>query len=232
MEVNHELEEIKRSLNYMSKDIFTLTQQQAKIVTLLDEVKNLKVLLSEKDEVINGLEKRIDDLEQHTRVDEVIINGLETKHRSYARVAAAGTGCAMEGENAPVEELQTLEQQVESFLAKKDIIIDTKDISACHLLPSKQKTAIPTIVIRFANRKRKDDLLRQARKLRGSGVYINEHLTRKNADIARQARSLWKQKKIQATWTRNGRVFVRTNGLPEESKVITVRETKDLDQFK
>lgn len=141
VELNHELEEMKISLNFMSKDIFTLTQQQAKIVTLVDEVKNLKILLSEKDEVINGLERRIDDLEQYMRVDEVIINGLETKHRSYARVAAAGTGRAMDGENAPVEELQTLEQQVETFLAKKDITIDMKDISACHLLPSKQKPA-------------------------------------------------------------------------------------------
>uniref|UniRef100_A0A8C6TNJ3 Uncharacterized protein n=1 Tax=Neogobius melanostomus TaxID=47308 RepID=A0A8C6TNJ3_9GOBI len=69
VEVNHKLEEIKRSLNSMSKDIFTLTQQQAKIVTLLDEVKNLKVLLSENDEVISGLERRIDDLEQYTLWD-------------------------------------------------------------------------------------------------------------------------------------------------------------------
>lgn len=61
----------------------------------------------------------------------------------------------------------------------------------------KQKSANPPIVVRFANRKGKDDLLRQASKLRGSAVYINEHLTRKNADIERQERSLWKQKKIQ-----------------------------------
>lgn len=52
VELNHELEEIKISLNFMSKDIFTLTQQQAKIVTLVDEVKDLKILLSEKDEVM------------------------------------------------------------------------------------------------------------------------------------------------------------------------------------
>ena len=65
VEVGQELEEIKR---VMSQDISTVTQQQAKIVTLLDEVKSLKELLSEKDKAINGLERRIEDLEQYTRM--------------------------------------------------------------------------------------------------------------------------------------------------------------------
>lgn len=231
MEVSLELEEIKRSLNVLSKDIATVTQQQAKIVTLLDEVKKLKELLSEKDKIISGLERRIDDLEQHTRMEEVIINGLETKHRSYARVAASSTS-GMEGQDAPPEELQTLEQQVGVFLTTKNIIINTKDISACHLLPRKDNSAEPAIVVRFVNRQHKDDLLRQARKLKGSGMFINEHLTRKNADIARQARKLRNQKNTQATWTRNGRVLIRLNGSSEEARVITVGDIKHLDQFK
>lgn len=230
MDVSLELEDIKRSLNVMSKDISTVTQQQAKIVTLLDEVKQLKELLSEKDKVIKGLERRVDDLEQYSRMDEVIVNGLETKHRSYARVAASGTG-SMEGQDAPAEELQTLEQQLGAFLSAKNIAINENDISVCHLLPRKHTGAKPAIVVRFVSRKRKDDLLRQARKLKGSGVYINEHLTKKNADIARQARILRKQSRIQATWTRNGRVLIRLNGSPEEAKVITVRDMADLEQF-
>ncbi|KAK7901169.1 hypothetical protein WMY93_017938 [Mugilogobius chulae] len=223
MEVVQDLEEIKSSLNGLSKDIATVTQQQAKLVKLVDEVKELRELLEEKERVIGGLERRIDDLEQYTRMEDVIINGLDTKHRSYARVAAAGTGgsVAMEGQDAPVEELLTLEQQVVTFLSNKDINIDPKEISACHLLPRKHSNAKPAIVVRFVNRKHKVALLRQARKLKGSSVFINEHLTSKNAEIARHARILWKQKKIQATWTRNGRVLIRLNGTPEQARVIT-----------
>lgn len=33
----------------------------------------------------------------------------------------------------------------------------------------------------------KRDILKQGKKLKGSDVYINEHLTKKNADIARVA---------------------------------------------
>ncbi len=90
----------------------------------------------------------------------------------------------------------------------------------------------PAIVVRFVNRKHKIDLLRQAKYLKGTGVYINEHLTKKNAEIARQARFLRKQGKIQATWTKNCKVMIRLKGPPEEAKVIVIREQKDLEQYK
>lgn len=69
--------------------------------------------------------------------------------------------------------------------------------------------------------------LRQAKQLKGMGVYLNEHLTKKNTDIARRARMLWKWNKIQAAWTRNCKVMIRLNGTPEEAKVHIIRELKE-----
>ena len=84
----------------------------------------------------------------------------------------------------------------------------------------------------ITNRKNKDALLRQGRKLKGTQVYINEHLTKKNADIAKRARSLKKSNKIQGTWTTNCKVFIKTEGAtPEETKVSVVRNIGDLDKF-
>lgn len=79
------------------------------------------------------------------------------------------------------------------------------------------------------NRKHKIELLRKAKKLKGTGIYVNKHLTKKNTDIDRQARILRKQNKIQATWTRNCNVMIRLNGSPVEAKVITIKEL--LDRF-
>lgn len=74
--------------------------------------------------------------------------------------------------------------------------------------------------------------MKQGFKLQGTGVYLNEHLTKKNGDIAKGARKLRKKKKIKATWTRNCRVFIRTNGAsPEDEKVMVVRDINELDQF-
>lgn len=70
------------------------------------------------------------------------------------------------------------------------------------------------------------------RKLKDTGVYVNEHLTKRNGEIARQARILRKANGIQDTWTRNCRVMIRLNGTPELAKVIAVRDIKELDQYK
>lgn len=45
--------------------------------------------------------------------------------------------------------------------------------------------------------------------------------------MAKNGRIPRKQKKIQATWTRNGKVFIKLNGA-----VVVVRKLRDLDQYK
>ncbi len=163
-------------------------------------------------------------------MDDVIVSGLNTRHHSYAR-AAAGAG-DRGGEDDTPGEMFSLEQQILQFFTSKDININSSTISACHALPRKDKNAKPATIIRFVNRKDKNELLRQGKKLRGTDVYLNEHLTKKNADIARQARALRKQNKIQATWTRNCKVWIKLNGTPEEAKAILIKELSDLDRFK
>src|SRR6218665_1840942 len=47
----------------------------------------------------------------------------------------------------------------------------------------------------------------------GSRVFINEYLTHRNAELFAEARKLVKQKVLYATWTRDGRIFIK----PSES---------------
>ncbi len=112
----------------------------------------------------------------------------------------------IDGEGALPEELQTLEKQVIKFFESQNMI-NQRD----NTLPRRNGGAKPAIVVRFVNQKHRAELLRQARKLKGTGVYLNEHLTKKNDDIARRALILRKQNKIQATWTRNCKVIIRLN---------------------
>lgn len=134
--------------------------------------------------------------------------------------------------DADIEDVQSLERQVVTFLMGKDIHLDANNIAVCHTLPRKD-TKQPAIILSFANRKYKIDLLRQGRKLKGTNVYLNEHLTKRNAEIAREARMLRRNDKIKATWTRNCKIFIQLKGsTPEQARVILVRQLKDLDQFR
>lgn len=229
MKAEKEMEEIKKSLNYMSGELSTVAKQQTMLLELVDEVKKLQALVKEKDAKIAGLERRIDDLEQYSRMEDVIISGMSIKPRSYAKAAAVDGG---ETEERSLVDQQTITEQVIQFFESKRIQMDPQSIVACHTLPRKDRNPKPAIIVHFGNRKQKADLLKQGKKLKGSDVYVNEHLTNRNAEIAREARMLKKNKKIQATWTRNCKVLIRLNGdTPEQARVLTVRELKDLNLY-
>lgn len=233
--VGLELEEIRKSLDFMSGELSTVAQQQATVakqqtmlLSLMDDVKQLHTLIKEKDAKIDALETRIEKLEQYTRMENVIVTGLDPKHRSYASVTRAGDA----EEDAPAAEQETLEQQVINFFATKKINIQNENISTCHMLPRKDRNTKPAVIIRFANRKHKVELMKQYGKLKGTGVFMNEHLTKTTATIAWKARQLKKHGKIKGTWTRNCKVMIRLNGeTPEEAKVITIQDLADLDKY-
>lgn len=95
-------------------------------------------------------------------------------------------------------DVNSTEQQVVVFLQSKGIELNDDAIEACHPLPRRNATDRPSIIMRFVSRKHKIALLKEGRKLKGTNVYINEHLTNHNADIAKKARYLRKLKKSSA----------------------------------
>ena len=58
------MEEIKQSLNFMSGKISKVATQQSKLLGLMEEVRELKLAIKEKDKRIGDLERRVDDLER------------------------------------------------------------------------------------------------------------------------------------------------------------------------
>ena len=51
-------------------------------------------------------------------------------------------------------------------------------------------------------------------------MFINEHLTERNEELAYMARILKKEGKISSIWTRNSNIYIKTNGSPEVAKYI------------
>lgn len=85
--------------------------------------------------------------------------------------------------------------------------------------------------MRFINRKKKIALLKQGRNLKGTNVCVNDHLTKKNGEIAQKARYLRKQNNIQSTWVSNCKVFIKLNGVPRLAKFLVVRSMEELNKF-
>ncbi|KAI9525221.1 hypothetical protein NQZ68_009901 [Dissostichus eleginoides] len=221
-----EVEDIKKSLDFLAEEISADRLQQKNILDLVKEVKDLRIQNAEKDKRRTYLESRVEDLEQYTRMNNVIVTGLNIKPRSYARALTVNN----RGEPGELD-VSSTEQQVAAFLQSKGIKLGCENIEACHPLPRSNAGNKPAILIRFVNRENKTALLKQGRKLKGSDVYINEHLTKYNDDIARKASFMKKQNKIQNTWTTNCKIYIKLNVTPEEAKVLVIRNMEDLDKY-
>lgn len=64
-----ELEEIKLSLNFITEEISKIVKQHMVLIDLVEVMKELKAKIIEKDKTIN---RRVDELEQYTRMEEVV----------------------------------------------------------------------------------------------------------------------------------------------------------------
>uniref|UniRef100_A0A1A8VGH7 Helentron 4 helitron-like transposon replicase/helicase/endonuclease n=1 Tax=Nothobranchius furzeri TaxID=105023 RepID=A0A1A8VGH7_NOTFU len=184
-------DDIKKSLEFMTEEISTIRKQQITILTLVEEVKTLRLQNAEKDKRVLLLETKVAELEQYTRLNYVI---------------------------------------VVTFLKTKAVEVDSCNTEACHLLSRRSNSEKQAVIIRFANRKHKMALIKQGKKLKGTNVYMNDHLTKQNADIARKARYLKEEGKIQHTRTSNCKIYIKLKGTPEQANVLHIRNMEELDK--
>lgn len=57
-----DMEDVKRSLNFMSEELSKVAKQQTDLLDLIEQVQQLKAVIKERDKKIEELERRVDDL--------------------------------------------------------------------------------------------------------------------------------------------------------------------------
>ena len=188
-----EITEMRTTLEFVSAKLDVITRLQKDLETATQAIAKLQQENKQKEENIMTLESRVDELEQYSKNDNIVITGLNVHYRS---VAGAVSSTMQDYDNITDSELESLETQVISYLNSNiGTEICPADISACHTLKSKKTTK--DIILQVVNRKTKF------------------------------SRDLRKQKKIASTWTREGKIFIKTNGTPEVSKIHAIRDMED-----
>lgn len=121
---------IQASLDFVSEEIAAIKNERAAIKELVAEVKALTLENEKKGKQIAYLEYRVAELEQYTRINNVIITGLQVKPRSYAR--------AVNSEDVAGEmelDAGSTELQVAAFFQSQGIDLKCDNIEVCYPLP-------------------------------------------------------------------------------------------------
>ena len=162
----------------------------------LSLTKKFQDVINRKDAQIDELRERVvtmeekcDDLEQYSRRNTIRIRGVpEAVH---------------EDTDSVVRELAA---------RKLDVKLEPSNFVRSHRVGRKteeQANRPRDIIARFTTHNVKVEILRNAKKLRGTNTYINEDVTKIRGAMASDARKLKRDGKIQDTWTRDGIIFTK-----------------------
>jgi len=164
-----------------------------------------------------NLKLEVNDLQQHTRKNNLIISGIPMT----------------KGENvhALLNDVARV-LQIESSLP---------NVSAAHRLPSRVKgRGPPSIVVNFVSRAtktvwlnaRKQRRMLSAAELSGNfhdqTIYFNEHLTPETMAILNMARALKKDNKLAFAWTDEGRVLVKITATDYPKRIRQLDDLREL----
>lgn len=176
----------------------------------MKEVDKLKQELTTLKNENTQLEKRIDDAEQYSRRNCLLLHGV--------------TEDANEDTTAVVTDI---------IKKKLKIDIDGNDFDRTHRLgrvnpPSEDgKTRPRPIIMRFISYTDRAAVYKEKRHMKHSPMLISENLTAKRMAIFRAAYRMVKEGKIANVWTQDGRITVLTN---RKRKVI-ITSLADLDKL-
>lgn len=157
------------------------------------------------------LAKRMSDLEQYSRINNVEIRGV------------------------PLSEDENCLQVVQEIGNKVECPVTATDIDVVHRVPAKNGTQ--HIIARFVSRTKKVEFASKARKARlttadigvqsknEKPIFVNDHLTPERKRLFAQALSLKKEHGWKHLWTDNGAIKARKT---DDSRVCRISGVEDL----
>lgn len=84
------------------------------------------------------------------------------------------------------------------------------------------------IVVRFNDSYKKVEIIEASKYTGIKGLFVDEQLTRHNAEILQKVKKLRSKGKLKLVWTREGKIYIKQS---DESPSIKIRERKEIERF-
>ncbi|XP_049872258.1 uncharacterized protein LOC126371096 [Pectinophora gossypiella] len=206
-EIKSEILEVKSSVTAVSNKLQNLDARLQVVERAQDDALKLEQRISQ-------LESDLNEKNQWARLNNVEIKGV------------------------PMKDRENLFNVVTAIGSKIMYPITKQSINFVTRVPSKDNHSKP-IILSFINRYVKEDFIAAARStkklyptdigLEGTNqIFVNDHLTVQNKILFTEAKKLAKAKDYDFIWVKNSKIFARKS---PESKVITIKNSKDLDKI-
>ena len=200
--MEREKQELKSSIQFISDQYDSLkTSQQTneeKCVTLKNENICMKGTIS-------NLLNKIDELEQYSRRNCLLINGIKEVDPLNENVSEKTSEVSTQ-ENTDITVLLL-------FNEKLGVDVHIRDIDRTHRIgrqKQKNEDAPRQIIVKFSNYNTRQRVFQARRKLKGTQITTVENLTSKRVAILSKARNKFG---VRNVWSLDGRIFAVVEGV-------------------
>jgi hypothetical protein len=152
---------------------------------------------AEQDKEIENIKQRMEEYDQKEKETHMIITGLQDRLNKEEVTA-------------------TLNEYLQCDLKAEDIQYVLK-------LTKKNEQQPNRIRVVFKSKEKKVEVMKRRIKLKGKEVWLADELTPGKMRLAYQARHAMKNKKIEATWVFNGKVFIKKS-LTDRPQIVQTPE--------
>jgi hypothetical protein len=172
---------------------------------------------------VQSLMAKVEESEAYQRRENLVFTGLEVR-------AADRAGATPDPLATPSA---SLAHKITQFC--NDVLnchVVDSDISTAHLLPIKDASKLPAVIVRSVRRSVRDEVFAARQKLKtyttpsNNKVYINEDLTAMNRKILAALRLKARNRVIQGAWTQSGRVMAKDSRGGAPKHITTLAEAQ------
>ena len=102
------------------------------------------------------------------------------------------------------------------------IQLDKNAIDRAHRFGRRRKDKPKPIIVKFIKYPAKHEILRQKKLLKGTSIFINEDITKVNADFLKRAKN---DPNVKSSWYKDGKVLARLY----DDSIVRIRRISDFD---
>jgi hypothetical protein len=170
---------------------------------------------------MDNLTAKVNLLEQASRNNCIVLSGVQETYAERTEAAAN----ADESVPMPTRE-DTLKTVCSVLNTACKVTVQSADIHYAVRLQSKRPGPRPLLVslhsLALRSTIMKSRPPKQTLSFNGTPIYINDHLTKHNADLFFKSRQLVKQKEAHSAWVRDGRVYIKWSQNSRATHVVSM----------
>ena len=151
-----DIADIKSSLEFICKSVDELKKSNGVNEKIINDILSAMKI---KDQRIDDIERRVNDLEQHSRKRNIIVTGLNVHSYAHAATRTRSTRGSTQTDGEDVSESNEMRKHFVKFAKDKlNVSVEEIEITAIHDLP-KRKDGTTPVIVQLLSVDKKTDLI-------------------------------------------------------------------------